>query len=623
MATSREAVRFPIHEYFNRIQVAAGVLSPDEERLAFISFLTGAPQVWVGAIPEKGLLEYPRPVTFHGRERPLVLAPEILWLGSDGLAVTMDTEGNEESFIRLVDLKTGHESTVPHEKGRRDFLSFISKDKNWLYYTSNKRNASVQALFRYHLKDKADEVCFEDHTHSALWFTNLKVGSKLLFAIQYANNRNSLNAINLETKEPVVLFHEEDCQIIPVAVLSAREILVTSDYGRDFVSVGVLDVKKKTIRYLFKEEWDQEAFLSPKKNVLAVVENRAGYGAIRLFRWPSMKKIPLRGFSKGVISQVNFSKSGRHMLIGYLSPIEPPDFYRVDLKRLDIQRLTSNYTSRVPQATLVDPRLVSFESQGRRIYSLFFLPKGAKKNRSLPVIVWPHGGPQYQERPQQRPIFQYFLSRGYAIWAPNPTGSTGFGKKMANAINRAWGTADLPDMKNGISWLKDSGWIDPNQMVILGGSYGGYMVLRTLTKIPDVFQVGVDIFGPSNLISFAKSVPEDWRPYMDEFVGNPERDEAMLREQSPYFELSKIRCPLLIVQGARDSRVVKTESERVVEALRAHGRPVEYLVFEDEGHGFFKRENELACFEKVADFIESQLAVRAVLNEARAASRGR
>ena len=159
-------------------------------------------------------------------------------------------------------------------------------------------------------------------------------------------------------------------------------------------------------------------------------------------------------------------------------------------------------------------------------------------------------------------------------------------------------------MLNGIDWLKKSGWIDPKNISIMGGSYGGYMTLRCITKIPNTFKVAVDIFGPANLFTFIDSVPPDWKPFMDEMVGNAQRDREKLTEQSPIFALDKIDCPLIVVQGGRDPRVVQSESDQVVEKLRSMKKTVEYLVFEDEGHGFLKTENELKAYEAIAEFVK-------------------
>jgi dipeptidyl aminopeptidase/acylaminoacyl peptidase len=379
--------------------------------------------------------------------------------------------------------------------------------------------------------------------------------------------------------------------------------------------LAILSLKSGELDFIQKDSWDIEiAKLSKDQKNLFVVRNVEGQSKLEHYSFPSLKRLSTKFKSAGVISSVDYSNKQKALIIGYWSPTESKNFYRVSLKNKKTERLTDTWSSIIPESSMIHPKSVWFESQGQKIHSWLFLPKAnkrsLKKNVKAPVIVWPHGGPQWQERAQFRPIFQYFLSKGFAIWAPNPTGSTGYGISFCKKIERAWGTADLPDMLNGISWLKNSGLIDPEKMVIMGGSYGGYMTLRAITKIPNTFKAAVDLFGVSNLLTFATNIPEDWKFFVEKLVGNPIQDRDMLMEQSPVNYLDKVDCPLLVVQGGRDPRVVKSESDQVVEKLKSMKKEVEYLVFEDEGHGFFKPENELAAYKKAAEFLELHVGLK-------------
>lgn len=393
-----------------------------------------------------------------------------------------------------------------------------------------------------------------------------------------------------------------------IDILPKDKLLITTNKDRQFNSLATFDMKTEEITYLDKDMWDVELVtLTPDQKQLFVVQNVKGQSHLKSYSFPSYKPQKINFKKQGVISSLKYLKSPNALFISYWSPTEPTNIYRLQLKTKKTDQLTDTWTSRIPQKNLCLPQLVRFKSQGKDIHSLFFLPKNAKKNKKTPVVIWPHGGPQWQERPQFRPIFQYLLSKGLAIWAPNPHGSTGYGVDFTNSINQRWGDADLPDMKNGIEYLKTSGWIDPQRIAIMGGSYGGYMTLRSITKLSKTFKVAVDIFGVSNLVSFVNSVPEDWKPAMDSLVGNPVKDLKRLQEQSPVNALGNIDCPLLIIQGAKDPRVVKAESDQVVEKMKKLKKQVEYLVFEDEGHGFFKTENEIKAYETAAAFIEKHL----------------
>jgi dipeptidyl aminopeptidase/acylaminoacyl peptidase len=222
-------------------------------------------------------------------------------------------------------------------------------------------------------------------------------------------------------------------------------------------------------------------------------------------------------------------------------------------------------------------------------------------------VVAIHGGPEAQERPIYSPLYQYLASRGVAVLATNIRGSTGYGKTYQRLIQRDWGGGDLRDWDHAVQWLRGRDWVDPERIGVWGGSYGGFAVLSCVTRLPDYWAAAVDIFGPSNLITFAKAVPPTWKRLMKRFVGDPEEDAELLRERSPMTYIENTKAPLLVIQGAKDPRVVKGESDQLVEKLRSLGRTVEYIVFDDEGHGFTKRKNELATMRASADWLEKYL----------------
>src|SRR5690606_1381989 len=214
-----------------------------------------------------------------------------------------------------------------------------------------------------------------------------------------------------------------------------------------------------------------------------------------------------------------------------------------------------------------------------------------------------HGGPEAQERPDYRPLYQYLCSRGIAVMAPNIRGSTGYGKRYQRLIHRDWGGGDLRDLDHAVRWLRAQDWVDPDRIGVVGGSYGGFATLSCVTRLPEYWAAAVDIVGPSNLVTFAKAVPPTWRRLMARWVGDPETEADFLMERSPISYVDNVTAPLLVIQGAKDPRVVKAESDQMVERLRKLGREVEYVVFDDEGHGFTRRSNELRGWRLAADFL--------------------
>jgi dipeptidyl aminopeptidase/acylaminoacyl peptidase len=257
---------------------------------------------------------------------------------------------------------------------------------------------------------------------------------------------------------------------------------------------------------------------------------------------------------------------------------------------------------------LIAPELVRYRSfDGREIPAWLYRPRGVSESQPAPVVISIHGGPEAQERVEYRAFYQYLLSRGIGVLAPNIRGSTGYGKAYQKLIHRDWGGAELKDIQATADYARGLPWVNGRRLAVYGGSFGGFATLSAVTRLPDYWAAAVDIVGPSNLLTFVRSVPPTWRRMMATWVGDPDEDAAMLRERSPITWVESIRAPLLVLQGANDPRVVKAESDQMVERLRGLGREVDYVVFPDEGHGFTKRVNTLRAYRLAADFFQKHL----------------
>jgi dipeptidyl aminopeptidase/acylaminoacyl peptidase len=252
--------------------------------------------------------------------------------------------------------------------------------------------------------------------------------------------------------------------------------------------------------------------------------------------------------------------------------------------------------------------VVKYKSfDGLEISALLYQPKGLIKNGSNPAIVWPHGGPEWQEKNLFNKYFQILANRGYTVIVPNFRGSTGYGKSFQQMIYKDWGGAEFRDVVASREYLLSLGYADKDNIAVVGGSFGGFMTLTCITKAPELWKCAVDIFGPSNLLTFLNSVPEHWKPGTYELVGHPEHDKQMLTERSPINYVNEIKCPLFVIQGFYDPRVVKFESDQMVEKLKEQNKEVEYFVFEDEGHGFQKVSNQIKAWEMITVFLDKYM----------------
>jgi len=233
--------------------------------------------------------------------------------------------------------------------------------------------------------------------------------------------------------------------------------------------------------------------------------------------------------------------------------------------------------------------------------------------KNLPVIINPHGGPWVRDSWGYNPAIQFLANRGFAVFQMNYRGSTGYGRAFWEKSFKQWGRAMQDDITDGVQWLIKEGIADPKRVGIYGGSYGGYATLAGVTFTPELYAAAVDYVGVANLFTFMETIPPYWKPYLSmmyEMVGDPENDKAVLRQTSPVFHADKIKTPLFIAQGANDPRVNKDESDQMVAALRKRGVDVQYMVKENEGHGFHNEENQFDFYGAMEAFFRKHLTRR-------------
>jgi len=251
-------------------------------------------------------------------------------------------------------------------------------------------------------------------------------------------------------------------------------------------------------------------------------------------------------------------------------------------------------------------------SDGVRISARLYMPsKEHGFQGPWPLVLYVHGGPQSQERPDftwfSMPLIQFLTLNGFAVFVPNVRGSTGYGLKFMKMVDHDWGGKDMQDHIEGLKMLEKDPRIDSSRRAVVGRSYGGYMTLMLASRCPELWKASCDMFGPYNLLTFLNRIPETWKTYFRLAIGDPEKDRDFLIERSPITYLKNFRAPMLIVQGKNDPRVVLQESKDLVDDLRANNVEVEFLVFEDEGHDVLKFKNKVACYNKIVEFFKKHL----------------
>jgi dipeptidyl aminopeptidase/acylaminoacyl peptidase len=398
-----------------------------------------------------------------------------------------------------------------------------------------------------------------------------------------------------------------------------RNLYVTTNIGRDKTAVVEYDLAtKKEIREIYSNaEYDVDGVdYSEKRKVLQSAvytswkaeqhfldkEAEADYNKM---------KEKFKGYEIAIYGNNNDEDK---FIVWTGSDKLPSKFYFYDKKTGDTKFLAAGrpWINEDQMATM---KPVEYKSRdGLTIHGYLTLPKGVEP-KNLPVVVNPHGGPWARDQWGFNNEVQFLANRGYAVLQMNFRGSTGYGKDFWLKSQKQWGKKMQDDITDGVNWLIKDGIADPKRVAIYGGSYGGYATLAGITFTPDLYACAVDYVGVSNMFTFMKTIPPYWEPFkkqMYELVGDPAKDSVLLAEASPALHVGNIKTPLFIAQGANDPRVNKAESDQVVEALKKRGVAVDYMVKNDEGHGFANENNRLDFYKAMEKFFDKYLSGKPV-----------
>ncbi len=393
-----------------------------------------------------------------------------------------------------------------------------------------------------------------------------------------------------------------------------RGLYLLSNRGRQFLALAWLDLASGEMTYLRDEAWDADGLaLSRDGRRLALTTNEGGYSRLELFDvsdgWEQRRALPTPDLPRGVVFGLEWSPDGTKLAFTLDRADDAPDVWVWETTEGTLWRATHSARGGIPLESFVAPAPVHYPTfDGRQIPALLFTPRDVAP-RGLPVVVYVHGGPESQYRPNFNPVVQYLVNQGYAVLAPNVRGSTGYGYEYQSLDDIRLRMDLVDDLRHAALWLAEQGIADPRRIAVMGGSYGGFMVLAAITTYPDVWAAAVDIVGIANFVTFLEHTGP-WRRKLREVeYGSLEHDREFLEAISPIYHVDRIIAPLFVVHGANDPRVPVGEAEQMVAALRARGVPVEYLRFEDEGHGLQKRANRLIAYPQIARFLDRYVKV--------------
>ena len=395
--------------------------------------------------------------------------------------------------------------------------------------------------------------------------------------------------------------HREDVQHVPAGWLADDRVAMITDEDSEHLYLAALDVRTGAIERIDAPDWDVElAASSQDGRVQAWCVNEDGYSKLRWRRDGKIRTLDVRG----VLLDLIVSRDGSIVAYGRYGTRDVWEVCVLDTRSGQVRTIVT--TSRAVRADeLTEPELVRIPAADGPIPCFVYRPKDARG--PTPAILTPHGGPEAQSRPGLFPVHEALLTRGIAIVVPNIHGSTGYGRSWQTAIHKDWGGIDLRDLTAVANWMAAQPDFDRARLAVHGGSYGGFATLLCVSRMPDLWRCGVDVCGWGDLVLALQTREPNWKRFMERWVGTLPEDEEKLRLRSPITYIDNVRCPMLILQGEKDTRVAKVASDQVVERLRAAGSPVEYVVYPDEGHGFTKKENVDDAQERVLAFLTKEL----------------
>ena len=588
-------------------------LSPDGGRLGYIAPVNGVLNVWVGSVGGDDF----RPVT-EDENRGIRI---YLWAEDGRHLLYLQDEGGDENWrIYAVDLQEG---------GTRDLTPFdevqaqlIDKNKDYpdeVLVGLNNRDPQVHDVHRLHLSSGELELVAENPGNVVGWVADAEMKVR---AAMTAHPDNSFGLLLRESEEAE---WRELLSWGPADSLSSRPVGFSKDGDRMYL----LDSRGANTARLVSLDLSggaTETLLEdPRYDVSAVIINPDTHeveaAAIERARveWTVLDESvradfeAIRQLHPGDFALISRDRADETWLVAFTADDGPVSYFSYDRNTREGTFL-SHDRPKLAGYTLAPMEPISFQSRDRlRIEGYLTLPPGEQRE-NLPIVLNVHGGPWVRDGWGYDPEAQWFANRGYACLQVNYRGSTGYGKKFLNAGNKEWGAKMHDDLVDAVEWAIEERIADPERVAIFGGSYGGYAALAGATFTPDLFRCAVDIVGPSNLVTLINSIPPYWKPLISIFherVGNPETEEEFLKSRSPLLFVDRIKIPMLIGQGANDPRVKQAESEQIVAAMKEKGIDYEYMLFEDEGHGFAKPENRLKFYAAAERFLAKHLGGRA------------
>jgi len=608
--TSREKFDvqpFTIDKLYMTRSIGDSAWSPDSKQVAFISNISGRNNLWI--IPSES--GWPVQITVSNqRQSNPAWSPNGRWV-----AYGSDHDGDEQWDIFLISPSNGQVVNLTNTPQISEENQVWSPDGNSLaYIVKPKESSTFEIAIMEVLTKKVHHVTSntpkELGNFGPIWSRD---GKWIVYTREHATGKDSNifiapvaggNAINLTPHEGEHRFSAN--HISP----DGKTILLTSNARNGYDNVGLLDIASKKISWLTDDKWEiQAGGFSHDGKRITWTANIDGNTDIFAYD-PATHKAEALPLPKGVNSlggaDTAFSHDDTRLLFYHNGPNAPNDLWAYDFASRKAHQVTNSLVGGVRSEDMVQPFLVHYPSKDKKweISAYVYVPYNAERNGQNAAIVYIHGGPASQTMNSFNRNIQYLVNQGYFVIAPNYRGSTGYGKEFMDANRFDMGGSDLDDVIAAADWIKKTGFVDDKKIAVMGGSYGGYLTMMAVTKAPDLWAAGVPIVPFVNWFTEVENEDPLLREYDLATMGDPIKDKQRYMDRSPINFVDQIKAPLLILAGGHDPRCPSTESEQVATAVKKRNGVAELKVYENEGHGFAKVENQIDAYTRVADFLK-------------------
>ena len=618
MSGERHPPVYPLTDFFRNPDRGFFRLSDDGHWLAFmepVSFDEGPPRmnIFVQALEGSEPVGEARCLT---RETERDIA-EYYWKGSDILLYAKDFEGDENFHVVAVDVRSGTVSDLtPYPGARAGVADDLYDDPDHILIAHNHRDAQSFDIYRVNVHTGEEAMVAENPGNVVAWHTDHHGRVRAATLSDGLETTLLYRETEADAFRPIITTDFRHSVSPELFTFDDRRLYALSNRGRDCLALVIIDPESPDDEQLVFDtdgvDLDGVGH-SRLRHVLTAAVYQTDRVKYHFFDQQAAERHlrlseALPGYE---IALQSGTRDERKFIVAAYNDRSPGGRYIYDEDTGGLTKL-ADINPALPEGDMAEVRPIQYTARdGLVIHGYLTLPRG-REPRGLPCVVNPHGGPWARDGWGFNPEAQFLANRGYCVLQMNFRGSTGYGRRFWEAGFGQWGLAMQDDITDGVQWLIDEGIADRGRIAIYGGSYGGYAVLSGIVRTPELYAAAIDFVGVSNLLTFLNTIPPYWKPMLEKMysmVGHPEKDRERLVATSPALNAERIRTPLFIAQGANDPRVNKDESDQMVAALRSRGVDVEYMVKENEGHGFHNDENKFEFYERMEAFLSQHLGI--------------